>query len=261
MLFEEKMDVDLKVNSVREICKLRDSTRLKYILDEIEKYVQKPRKASEMIGNLESDPEYQLIVEANNIAVEVDNEISLIHKYVKEKYQKRFPELDSLIMNEMDFIRAVKELGNDLDQAKNNETLQKILTQATIMIVSVTASTTQGQPLSESELQYINEACNMAFELSNSKAKIYDYVESKMTFIAPNLSAIVGAKTAAKLLGLAGGLVKLSKMPACNILVLGSQKKNLSGFSKVAMLPHTGYIYYCDLVDETIPELKKRHRG
>lgn len=258
MVFEDKLNVNLKVESVREICKLRDSTRLKYILDEIEKYVQKPRMASEMVGNLESDPEYQLIVEANNIAVEVDNEISLIHKYVKEKYQKRFPELDSLIMNEMDFIGAVKELGNDLDQAKNNETLQKILTQATIMIVSVTASTTQGQPLTENELHSINEACDMAFELSNSKAKIYDYVESKMTFIAPNLSAIVGAKTAAKLLGLAGGLSKLSKMPACNILVLGSQKKILSGFSKVAMLPHTGYIYYCDLVDETVPELKKK---
>lgn len=28
-----------------------------------------------MIGNVESDPEYQLIVEANSTAVEIDNEI------------------------------------------------------------------------------------------------------------------------------------------------------------------------------------------
>lgn len=48
-------------------------------------------------------------------------------------------------MVEMDYIKTVKELKNDLDQAKNNELLQQILTQATIMIVSVTASTTQGQ--------------------------------------------------------------------------------------------------------------------
>lgn len=47
-------------------------------------------------------------------------------------------------MGELDFIQTVKELGNDLDQVKNNEKLQQILTQATIMIVSVTASTTQG---------------------------------------------------------------------------------------------------------------------
>lgn len=70
--------------------------------------------------------------------------LALIHRFIKEKYQKRFPELDSLIVDEMDYICAVKELRNDLDQVKKNEILQKILTQATIMIVSVTASTTQG---------------------------------------------------------------------------------------------------------------------
>ena len=199
--FEEKMDVDIKVESVRDICKLHDSVRLRKILEDITHYESRPRQASEMIGNLESDPEYQLIVEANNTAVEIDNEISTIHKFVKDKYQKRFPELDSLIMHEMDYIWAVKELGNDLDQAKNNENLQKILTQATIMIVSVTSSTTQGQLLTGPELEKINEACDMASDLNNFKVKIYDYVESKMTFIAPNLSAIVGAKTAAKLLG------------------------------------------------------------
>lgn len=37
-----------------------------------------------------------------------------------------------------------QELGNSLDKCKNNENLQQILTNATIMVVSVTASTTQG---------------------------------------------------------------------------------------------------------------------
>lgn len=68
----------------------------------------------------------------------------VIHRFVKGKYHKRFPELDSLVLGEMDFIQTVRELGNDLDQVKNNEKLQQVLTQATIMIVSVTASTTQG---------------------------------------------------------------------------------------------------------------------
>lgn len=63
---------------------------------------------------------------------------------MKDKYQKRFPELDSLVVIPLEYVRTVKELGNDLDQAKNNETLQTFLTQATIMVVSVTASTTQG---------------------------------------------------------------------------------------------------------------------
>lgn len=97
------------------------------------------------------------------------------------------------------------------------------------MIVSVTASTTQGEELSEKELKNIDEACEMAIQLNNFKLRIYEYVESRMTFISPNLTAIVGASTAAKLVGLAGGLTKLSKIPACNIQILGAQKKTLAG--------------------------------
>lgn len=40
-----------------------------------------------------------------------------------------------------------------------------------------------------------------------------------MNILAPNLSAIVGTTTAAKLLGVAGGLSGLAKMPACNVHV------------------------------------------
>lgn len=41
----------------------------------------------------------------------------------------------------------------------------------------------------------------MALELNASKHRIYEYVESRMSFIAPNLSIIIGASTAAKIMG------------------------------------------------------------
>lgn len=55
--------------------------------------------------------------------------------------------------------------------------------------------------LSEDELKQLEEACDMALELNQSKHRIYEYVESRMSFIAPNLSIIVGASTAAKIMG------------------------------------------------------------
>ena len=108
----------------------------------------------------------------------------------------------------------------------------------------MSASTTQGSNLNEKELELIEEACDISVKLNDAKVKIFDYVESRMTFIAPNLSktnaitiiydfeslscltflkkgVIVGASTAAKIMGIAGGLTNLSKMPACNILLLG----------------------------------------
>lgn len=255
---EVTMEVDTKQDSVHSIAKLRDSEQLMGIMDQIE-YFQKHVDKRDVSGPVEADPEYQLIVEANNVTVEIDNEINVILKFVRDIYYKRFPELESLVPGALDYMKTVKELGNSiLEKSKNNEVLQEILTPATIMVVSVTASTTQGEELSKDGMAKVVEACDMAVDLDNAKSQIYSYVESRMTFIAPNLSIIVGASTAAKLMGIAGGLTNLSKMPACNVLILGSQKRTLSGFSTTAIMPHTGFIYYSDVVQKTPPDLRRK---
>lgn len=245
-------------NSVRNIAKLRDSEELTNVLKQVEKYAKQKRK-DKVLGPVEMDPEYQLIVQANNLTVEIDNEINVIHKFTRDQYQKRFPELESLVPTPMEYVRTVKELGNNiLENSKNSTVLQEILTPATIMVVSVTSSTTQGQLLTDEEMKIVMEASRMAVELNDFKRQIHEYVESRMTFIAPNLSIIVGASTAAKLMGTAGGLTNLSEMPACNVMLLGSQKRTLSGFSSTAILPHTGYIYYSDIVQKSPPDLRKK---
>lgn len=41
-----------------------------------------------MVGNVESDPEYQLIVEVNSLAVEIDDEICMyLEKSLKSSYR------------------------------------------------------------------------------------------------------------------------------------------------------------------------------
>ena len=91
--------------------------------------------------------------------------------------------------------------------------------QATIMVVSVTASTTSGKPLSEEDLRHVLEASELALHLDDDKAAILKLVQLKMHQVAPNLSMAVGTEVAAKLMGVAGGLDALSRMPACNIQV------------------------------------------
>lgn len=143
-------------------------------------------------------------------------------------------------------------------QVKNNDRLNQILTPATVMVVSVSASTSQGQPLTQQELERVLEACSMARELNEMKSEIFEFVESRMSLIAPNLSVLVGASVAAKLMGVAGGLTKLSMMPACNIQVLGASKKTSTGFSSTAMLPHTGFIFYSDYVQGYPSDLRRK---
>jgi U4/U6 small nuclear ribonucleoprotein PRP31 len=182
--------------------------------------------------------------------------LDIIHKYVKDLYSKRFPELDSMVYTPIEYMKTVQLLQNDLEVTRVD--LSDILPAATIMVVSVTASTTQGSVLEENELQIILEACDMALELNEKKFKILQYVESRMSFVAPNLSAIVGSTIAAKLIGVAGGLIGLSRIPSCNIELLGAQKKTLSGFSTAAMGPRAGFIHSCDIVTATSDEFKKK---
>jgi len=82
------------------------------------------------------------------------------------------------------------------------------------------------------------------------------YVSSRMNILAPNLSSIVGTTTAAKLLGVAGGLNGLAKMPACNVYLLGAQRKIAAGFSSATQRRHTGFVYQSELVQQTPPEYR-----
>lgn len=67
----------MNTRSVREVATLRDSKTLIGIMDQIVKYSKVSRSVAEMhsSGAGEADPEYQLIVQANNIAADIDNEI------------------------------------------------------------------------------------------------------------------------------------------------------------------------------------------
>lgn len=141
---QELFPVSSKTLTLDQVSKLMNSERLRFVLKEIETYSTSSRSPDDIQGPVEMDPEYQLIVESNNLAVEVDNDISAIHKYIRDLYSKRFSELESLVVNPLEYITTVKELGNDISRAKHSTVLQQILTQATVMVLSVTSSTTQG---------------------------------------------------------------------------------------------------------------------
>jgi len=60
--------------------------------------------------------------------------------------------------------------------------------------------------------------------------------------------------SSAKLLGVAGGLSGLAKMPSCNVHLLGAQRKITAGFSTATQKRHTGFIFQSELVTQTPPE-------
>ncbi|KAN0063123.1 U4/U6-U5 snRNP complex subunit prp31 [Thecaphora frezii] len=254
----EDMDMT-KLNDVHQVANLMTSGKIDGVIKQIDHYMSLPEP--DIAGVLEESPEYHLIVKANNLAVDVDNEVMVVHKFIRDHYSPRFPELESLIINPWEFVQAVQALGNDEDLSRAK--LEGVLPHGTVVVISMTASTTEGRPLEAKTWQRVQEACELVFELEAVRRKILAYVESRMTFIAPNLSAVVGTRTATKLLGAAGGLEGLSKIPACNLHLLGANRKTGAlGLSSVAQsggaARSNGFIAQSELVQSTPDDYKRQ---
>lgn len=250
---EDVQQMDLGgIDNVSSIAKLEGSKRMADILKEIEKFQANPSSADAISLPAHLNPEYNLIVQANNLSVDVDNEILVVHKFIRDHYAPKFPELEQLIPDPTQHIRAVRILANNEDPTKVD--LSGVLPPAVIMSVLITATTSSGQPLTEAQWIAVEKACDLADRLEDVRKRIFMYVSSRMNVLAPNLSAIVGTTTAAKLLGVAGGLNALAKMPSCNVHLLGAQKKLALGFSTATQRRHTGFVFQSELIQQTPPE-------
>ncbi|KAI9026156.1 hypothetical protein DFJ74DRAFT_663352 [Hyaloraphidium curvatum] len=243
-------------DDVKTVAKLLNSKNFQETLKKMEHFKSIPRLPEHNTGPVEDDPEYKLIVHANNLISDIDSEVLVVHKFLRDQYAPRFPELEQLVPSPYDFARAIKAIGTEPDVTKAD--LRAVLPPATVMIISVTATTTNGKPLPSEKLQKIFEAVDMLVALEDAKRKIYEYVESRMAFLAPNMTILVGASTAAKLMGAAGGLTALSKIPASNLQVIGANKKTNTGLSVLGQERHRGFIYYSDLVLDVPAEFKMK---
>eukprot|EP01043_Picozoa_sp_COSAG02_P023151 COSAG02_NODE_1228_length_13776_cov_5.546864_6_plen_511_part_00 len=243
---------------VKSVAKLMSGDRFTRIMQDIQHF-KDAGDDREIVGSLEEDPEYKLIVETNQMSAEMDDEVMVVHKFIRDLYAKKFPELESLILNPVDYARVVKVIGNEMDMTMVN--LEEVLPSATIMVVSVTGSTTSGKPLPEDELQRVFEGCDEMVALLQARMEMLEYVESRMMKFAPNVSVLIGTSLAAQMIGQAGGLTALSKIPSCNVQALGTNKKTLQGLANKqagSSSVNNGLISQCEIVQMAPSDLKHR---
>ena len=165
----------------------------------------------------------------------------------------KFQELESLILNPIDYAKAIKVIGNVEDITKVLDNLNWLPNQ-TLMSVTVAFSASTGKSLPDKELAEVMRIADEVILLNDQKTVMLTYLENRMSQVAPNTSAIVGTRVAAKLIAAAGGIVELSKIPACNIQVLGSQKKALHGMSTASAQLHRGVLTEVDMYVNAPPK-------
>ncbi|KAK3900730.1 Pre-mRNA-processing factor 31 [Staphylotrichum tortipilum] len=239
-------------------------------LQKIAHYQSQPAESRENVGNVEDHPEYHLLTQSNGLSTQIDNEIVLVHKFIRDHYSVRFPELETLITNPLEYAKVVAILGNgpmDSDSIKALQTstdnplgatLKATLDGPSLMIVTVEATTSKGQAMPTEQLQRVLQACEMVIALDKAKKTLTEYVQSRMSIFAPNLTELIGSLTAAQLLNQAGGLTGLSKTPACNLPAWGSKKQASAALATNVGIRHQGFIFQSPVI-RTIPsDIKKQ---
>jgi len=250
-----KKALQQKVKERQAVGSLRASSKYQDQLSEIKHYTTIPQASA---GSLdEDDPEYKLVVTCNRIAQELDDEMDSTYQLITQIYNKKFPELESLVSNKLDYVKTVMRIGNEMD-VSTVPTLTDLLPSSVVMIISVSASTTRGSRLVEVDWKDCLRACEEMMLLQEDKLLVLGFVESRMMRLAPNLVTIVGSRVAAQLVGLAGGVVALSKVPACNLEVLGHDKRNLGGLSSISSKTHFGVLAQCDLAQSCSNKLRRK---
>lgn len=205
------------------------------------------------------DEEQNKLVEANTALLDLDSEAMAVFKVLREQYARRFPELESFELNSLQYARVVLALGGgDFGSFDIASRLQDCsLSSPVIMIVAVTASTSKGRILTAEETEQVSQTANMIIRMSNVKLMILKFIESRMEQLAPNVTALVGVSVASQLVGAAGGIIQLSRIPAGNIQVIGSGgRKHLAGLSAASVGLHDGFIASCPLVQEVDSDLR-----
>jgi U4/U6 small nuclear ribonucleoprotein PRP31 len=252
-------------NALEKCTKLLSADRYARTVGAVEREIAKIKKEEKETttrGEEDEDEEeknkdlYKLILDCNALTVDIDDTIVFIHNYIKDKYKKKFPELESLVPHPIDYARVVQKIANEMDIMRVD--LESVLPSATIMVVTVTGSTTDGKELSDADLELTLEACDRLLKLDNDKTKLFKFVEKNMEKTAPNLSQVLGTDVAARIMGLAGGLELLSKMPSNVVQNIGNgRKKNIAGSSLQVLQKsgdvNVGFIFQCDLIQKKTP--------
>ncbi|KAF2266870.1 Nop domain-containing protein [Lojkania enalia] len=241
--------------------------QLKPVLSDIEQ--TKDRMEGLIEGEqIEDNPEYQLLTQANDFSTSIDGEIAIVHKFIRDHYSIRFPYLEELIKNPIDYAKTVAIIKNGpLDDIKNiaqradnlvGVPLRSILDGPSLMVVTVEATRAAGRGLTDDELDSILNACSMMLDLDKAKGILTEYVQSRMNIFAPNLTALIGSLTAAQLINFAGGLTGLAQKPACNIAPLGSNKASGLGFATNVGIRQQGFLYHSPIIQSVRQDLKKQ---
>jgi len=115
-----------------------------------------------------------------------------------------------------------------------------------------------GMDISEVDLTNVHTFVARLVSLSQYRAQLFEYLQSKMDIVAPNLSSLIGDVVGARLISHAGSLVNLAKAPASTIQILGAEKALFRALKTKGNTPKYGLIFHSSFIGRAAAKNKGR---
>merc|ERR1711990_1027956 len=105
-----------------------------------------------------------------------------------------------------------------------------------------------GMDVAKVDLSNISIFATKIIALSEFRAQLMSYLQSKMSQVAPNLAALIGDVVAARLISHAGSLTSLAKCPASTVQILGAEKALFRALKTKGNTPKYGLIFHSSFI-------------
>jgi len=182
------------------------------------------------------------VAQAISSVDDLDKILNLISSRVREWYGLHFPELEDLVKDHREYMTLVTKLGHRSNFTVDN--LTKLgLSQDRAKRIYEAASKSVGAEMSDWDLEPIRTYAGIYVQLSDLRNKLSQYIDEAMVEVAPNVRELVGPLLGARLIMLAGGLMRLALLPASTIQVLGAEKALFRALRTGSRPPKHGVIF------------------
>lgn len=190
-----------------------------------------------------------MIIQSISLLEQLDKDVNSFCMRIREWYSYHFPELIKIVPDNGLYCTAASIIGDKskIDEDKIGQ-LKEYLTDDKIVEIINASKISVGMEISEIDLINVSIFSKKVKNLVAYRNKLNNYMNDKMNFIAPNLTAVIGETIGAKLISKAGSLVNLAKVPASTVQILGAEKALFRAIKMKAKTPKYGIIFHSSFI-------------
>jgi len=192
------------------------------------------------------------LIQCVNAIEEIDKTSNLLFERLQEWYGIYFPELR--VKEPEKYCELVLKLNR---RNINGEDLSKIVGEDGARAISERAARSMGVDLSEKDLEEIRKLAREILNMESMRGSFEKYETEFTKELCPNLTYLIEAPLAAKLISHAGSLRRLATMPASTIQVLGAEKALFKHLRQHTRPPKHGILFQHPWVNSA----PKKERG